>query len=440
VGLDTLDGSWIPPIGRGEIENVEDDGLEVTLLNNYHSDDSPLSSATDGAVILFDGQWAAGRTFVLRFEGEGAANLWVQSEGDLGPGAGSVGALFPRATATHTINIPAVNADLIAVGATVNRDRWPNRAGAVSRVRGAFAQLAEPDVVAWFSSAGPQIGGRMKPDILAPGAFVVGAMSLRADPDISPFSLFADISACEVADCSVVDNFHAVTTGTSMAAPIVAGAAALLFEQDPALSHAQVRHLLQTSARQLTTAVVPQSDVRAGAGVLDAVSALQALQALSSDERSTPDADASHLLMAARVLRPSAESRLQGLIQLRDEDGLVATNVDEDRLQLQISGAQLARGIRARAPGLYDFEIAGVPGQGASEATVTVLLDDSPFLSTGLVVAVDSSAALEGYTASGGCGLAAGMGSQQSWIAGLVAAVAMGLLRRKRDACPSSVS
>ncbi|HEX2882400.1 MAG TPA: S8 family serine peptidase [Polyangiaceae bacterium] len=440
VGLDTLDGPWIPPIGRGEIESVDDEGLEVTLLNNYHSDDSPLSSATDGAVVLFDGEWAAGRTFVLRFEGEGAANLWVQSEGDLGPGAGSVGALFPRATATHTINIPAVNDDLIAVGATVNRDRWPNRVGDVSRVRGAFAPLAEPDVVAWFSSAGPQVGGSMKPDLLAPGAFVVGAMSLRADPDISPFSLFADISACEVADCSVVDDFHAVTTGTSMAAPIVAGAAALLFEQDPELTHAQVRSLLQASARKLTTAVVPQSDVRAGAGVLDAVSALQALAALSSDERSTADADTSHLLLAASVLHPSAASRIQGLIQLRDADDLVAANVDEDRLQLQLSGAQLSRRINARAPGLYDFEIAGVPGQGASEATVTVLLDGRPFLSAGLVVAVDSSAASEGHTASGGCALAAHGGPQQPWLAWLAVIVALGLRRHSVAKQPKLVN
>lgn len=438
VGLDTLDGTWVPPIGRGEIENVEDDGLEVTLLNNYHRDDSPLSSATDGAVLLFDGEWASGRTFVIRFEGEGSANLWVQSEGDLGPGAGSVGALFPRATAAHTINIPAVNDDLIAVGATVNRDRWPNRAQQVSRVRGQLASLAEPDTIAWFSSAGPRVGGRMKPDLVAPGAFVVGAMSLRADPDISPFSLFADTSSCEVPGCSVVDDFHAVTSGTSMAAPIVAGAAALLFEQEPTLTHSQVRSLLQAGARPLTTAVIPEADVRAGAGMLDAVSSLEALAALQSEERGTPDAGASQLLLAANLLQPSTESRIQGLIQLRDEDDHVAANVDEDRLQLDVSGARVSRRIRAQAPGLYDFEMAGLPNSGADEATVTLLLDDQPFLSTRVAVAVDSSAALEGHTVTGGCSLSlphevdggVPSGRSKPWIWCCIAAVAFTLRRR----------
>lgn len=434
VGLDTLDGAWVPPIGRGEIDSATDGDLEVTLLNNYHSEDSPLSAATDGAVLLFDGEWEAGRTFVLRLEGEGAANLWVQSEGDLSPGAGSVGALFPRATASHTINIPAVNDELIAVGATVNRDRWPNRMAEVSRVRGALAAVAEPGVLAWFSSAGPQVGGRMKPDLVAPGAFVVGAMSLRADPDVSPFSLFADVSACGVPDCSVVDDFHAVTSGTSMAAPIVAGAVALLFERDPTLTHDEVRSLLQTGARRLTTAVIPEANVRTGAGILDAVASLEALEALQSDARGTPDADTSHLLLASEILRPSAGSRLQGLIQLRDEDDRVATNVAENRLQLQLAGAQVSRRIDQQAPGLYDFEVAGLPDTGASVATITVLLDGEPFLSTDVVVAVDSTAALEGHSVTGGCGLASRRESpsERLLVIGLVSVLALAQRRRGR--------
>lgn len=331
-----------------------------------------------------------------------------------------------------------MNDDLIAVGATVNRDRWPNRAQQVSRVRGQLASLAEPDTIAWFSSAGPRVGGRMKPDLVAPGAFVVGAMSLRADPDISPFSLFADTSSCEVPGCSVVDDFHAVTSGTSMAAPIVAGAAALLFEQEPTLTHSQVRSLLQAGARPLTTAVIPEADVRAGAGMLDAVSSLEALAALQSEERGTPDAGASQLLLAANLLQPSTESRIQGLIQLRDEDDHVAANVDEDRLQLDVSGARVSRRIRAQAPGLYDFEMAGLPNSGADEATVTLLLDDQPFLSTRVAVAVDSSAALEGHTVTGGCSLSlphevdggVPSGRSKPWIWCCIAAVAFTLRRR----------
>ncbi|HTM45953.1 MAG TPA: S8 family serine peptidase, partial [Polyangiaceae bacterium] len=246
VGLDRLDGPWVEPIGRGQSTKVKDGDLEVTLLNNAITTDGPLSANTDGAVVLFDGKWDSGKTFVLRLEGEGAANLWVQSEGDLSPEMGSIGAMFPRATAAQTINIPAVQPELIAAGASINRNQWPTRAGSTAHVESRrLSALALLDSVAWFSSAGPTASGGIKPDILAPGAFVAGALSLKADPDLSPFSLFADTSMCGgVTDCAVVDDFHAVTTGTSMSSPIVAGAVALLFQRDPTLTHEQARQLL----------------------------------------------------------------------------------------------------------------------------------------------------------------------------------------------------
>jgi hypothetical protein len=48
--------------------------------------------------VIIEGTWPAEETFAVRLEGTGTANLWVQSAGDLGPGAGSLGALFPAAT------------------------------------------------------------------------------------------------------------------------------------------------------------------------------------------------------------------------------------------------------------------------------------------------------------------------------------------------------
>jgi MYXO-CTERM domain-containing protein len=220
-----------------------------------------------------------------------------------------------------------------------------------------------------------------------------------------------------------------------MAAPIVAGAAALLLERDPTLTHTQVRQLLQTGARKLSTAVVPQAELRSGAGILDAVSSLEALAALQTTARGAPKASQSHLLLAADLLRPSSDSRVQGLLQLRDEEGHVAANIDEDRLSVQVDGARLSRRLRAQTAGLYDFELAGLVDSGGSQATVTVSFDDRPFLATTIAIAVDSSAQLEGQTVSGGCGiaLASGAPSERShWPLAVLGVLVAALQRRRR--------
>lgn len=434
VGLDRLNGPWIEPVGRGQGEQVEDDGLEVTVLNNQSGEGSPLPDSSNGAVVLLDGEWEAGRTFVLRLRGEGAASLWVQSEGELSPALGTVGALFPRASAAQTVNIPAVQPELIAVGASINRDNWPTRAGMTARVTGEQLELlSAPDTVAWFSSAGPTQTGTLKPDLLAPGGFVVGAMSLDADPDTSPFSLFADTSGCNgVPGCSVVDDYHAVTTGTSMSAPIAAGAVALLFQRDPTLTQLQVRDLLQAGARKLQDAIVSEEAVRSGAGLLDIQGALDALEQRDNPEARSASRSRSNLVFAGDFLRPQASSKLQGLIQLRDGQGRAVGDVSARRLELLVEHAHLARRPTQQAPGLYSFELQGIAGNGGSQARVQLLFDGEPWLTGSIPVAVDPAVAREGVQSSGGCSLPSRRASRS--LLGALSLLLVGLILRRRAA------
>lgn len=433
VGLDSLDGTWIEPVGRGQGKQIEDDGLEITLLNNQSGQGSPLPEGSNGAVVLLDGEWDAGRTFVLRLRGQGAASLWVQSEGELSPAVGTVGALFPRATAAQTVNIPAVQPELIAVGASINRDNWPTRAGMTARVTGEQLELlATPDTVAWFSSAGPTQTGAIKPDLLAPGGFVVGAMSLDADPDTSPFSLFADSSGCNgVPGCSVVDDYHAVTTGTSMSAPIAAGAVALLLQRDPTLTQLQARDLLQAGARKLQDAVISEERVRSGAGLLDIQGALDALEQRDSPEVRDVSRSRSNLIFASDFLRPQASSRLQGLIQLRDSQGRAVGDIAARRLELLVEHARLAHKPTLLAPGLYSFELQGSDGNGGSQASVQLLFDGEPLLTGNIPVAVDPAVAREGVQSSGGCSLPSRPAPRGSFAAvSLLLLVGLALRRR----------
>jgi serine protease AprX len=98
------------------------------------------------------------------------------------------------------------------------------------------------DAVTSWSSAGPTQDGVVKPEIAAPGAHIVSTLAGG--------SAFADLCP----SC-IVDGEYMRLGGTSMAAPVVAGAAALLFELHPDWTPDQVKSSLIETARDVTGGV-----------------------------------------------------------------------------------------------------------------------------------------------------------------------------------------
>jgi subtilisin family serine protease len=86
------------------------------------------------------------------------------------------------------------------------------------------------DNLAVFSSRGPRIDGAIKPDVTAPGVEIVAA--LHADGTIG----------------EPVEPGYTALSGTSMATPHVAGAAALLAQQHPDYTGQQLKALLSGTA------------------------------------------------------------------------------------------------------------------------------------------------------------------------------------------------
>lgn len=100
-----------------------------------------------------------------------------------------------------TINAPASAKNVICVGASENNR--PDKGTDADNYR----------QVAYFSSRGPAADGRIKPDLLAPGTWVLSARSTLAKDSYFQESF---------------DEHYAYSSGTSMATPVVAGAVAVV--------------------------------------------------------------------------------------------------------------------------------------------------------------------------------------------------------------------
>jgi len=128
--------------------------------------------------------------------------------------------------------------------------------------------------IASFSSKGPTIDGRIKPDIAAPGVSVT-----------SSISSFTNANYTSVQNISFQGNTYpfAKFSGTSMSAPAVSGIVAMMLEADPTLTPAEVREILMLTARtdNHTGAIPIGGSVQWGAGKVNAYAAVREVLGLN---------------------------------------------------------------------------------------------------------------------------------------------------------------
>jgi serine protease AprX len=114
------------------------------------------------------------------------------------------------------------------------------------------------DLLASFSSAGPTYEGFVKPDIVAPGGHVVARMS----PNTHIAQLHGSMSSSQR---------RFAMSGTSQAAAVVSGVAALMLQDDPTLTPDDVKCRLMSTARPALYDGLPAYSVfQQGAGIVNA--------------------------------------------------------------------------------------------------------------------------------------------------------------------------
>lgn len=250
----------IAPLAYGHARTENGASLATAVLHGANGS-AEIPRGSSSAIVLVTGRFGTAPRVVV--EGEGRADLWFDAAAFRAQG----GAGFRDGVRAGTITEPAVHPALLAVGCTVSRSRWSSVSG-----NGPFG-FSEPQLdeaggttlaplrmravedgsVCDFSALGPTMRGDAKPDILAPGLAIAGAMSAMARPGTLG-SMFTATCAAPggVLDsrCLQADATHGFAFGTSMAAPLVAGAIALLFEDHAQMTSEDVRRALQASAHR----------------------------------------------------------------------------------------------------------------------------------------------------------------------------------------------
>lgn len=133
-----------------------------------------------------------------------------------------------------------------------------------------------------FSSKGPTVDGRIKPDITAPGQKLVSSIS-NFDSNYSQNGRYSDRV---VSDITFGSNqwFFGAMQGTSMSSPLVAGVVALILEADSTLDFSDIKAILQNSAyTESIESSIPNNIW--GFGLVDAYEAIQNIESSLSSNK-----------------------------------------------------------------------------------------------------------------------------------------------------------
>ena len=145
------------------------------------------------------------------------------------------------------IGSPGCAIGAITCAAFTTKKQWRDIDGVTRTVGLSLGDISD------FSSEGPLRNNVNKPDVAAPGAMIVSALSRDSSPERS----------------SMLDSQHLVEAGTSMATPFIAGTVALLLQRNPQLDPAAVRSMLRAAAK-IPNKAVGTFHPKWGFGLVDA--------------------------------------------------------------------------------------------------------------------------------------------------------------------------
>ncbi len=155
----------------------------------------------------------------------------------------SIHASIPSADNTHSVVVPATSKEALTTGGFISKNHWVASTGDTVNYYMAdwpyYPGIDTLPVVGSLypeSNAGPTVDGRMKPEIVAPAQAITASRSINLSYNVAGLNSW--------------DTIHLINSGTSMAAPHVAGVAALFLSINPSLNQQSLKSLLMQSAKR----------------------------------------------------------------------------------------------------------------------------------------------------------------------------------------------
>ena len=267
------------------------------LFQTPYDDDGARIHTNSWGSTLGDGRYNSNSAEVDEFVWEHRDCVICFAAGNEGEDANANGVIDPR-----SVTPPGTAKNCITIGATEN-----NRSNFALNYQQAFgyptnpiasdAMANNPEGMVAFSSRGPTTDGRIKPDVVAPGTYILSARS--RDTSSSGWALSND-------------PLYYFIGGTSMATPLVAGCTALVRE------YLATEHQLTTPSAALVKAMLIN-------GAQDAAG-----QYVPSETGGIPN-------NSEGFGRVDMAATLSDLVQLRDEATALDTG-DEETTTITVDG------------------------------------------------------------------------------------------------------
>lgn len=184
---------------------------------------------------------------------------------------------FPSAsignTAT-TVSDMGAGKSVLLVGAYTSKSNFTDING-IPRTYGAGVGF-----ITSFSSKGPYVDGRIKPDITAPGLTIATSVNSWDTAYTETGSSSSNVISKFTHPVSSKDYYYAEFAGTSASSPLAAGVVALLLQADPTLTPDRVKEIIfETAIKDAFTGSIPTvGNNNWGHGKINAYSALRKLQ------------------------------------------------------------------------------------------------------------------------------------------------------------------